>query len=541
MNNSFQESSDPLVPQVGKWLGVVLFLIVFAAGPFPGLPPEGQRLLAVTLLMACFWLTNAIPIYATSLIPLALFPALGILGSEEVSKAYIDHTVFLFFGGFVIALGIEKWGLHRRIALTVLTWMGGSPRRVVLGFMIATAFLSMWISNTATTLLMIPIALSLAVSLRESETENFTAAEAEKLEIALLLGIAYSASIGGLITLVGTPTNVAFQGLFESQIFSQRPPRLSMGKWIVTFLPMGLLFLGISWWLLCRKVAGSLRIEDEFFRGRLRSLGAMGRGEQWMLGVFSVTALLWMFRAGLDLGLGFRVPGWGDAAQTYLVKWLGASHEFAQNAINDTTVAMTMCILMFAIPVRERDSPRSQPLMDWKTLEKLPWGILLLFGGGFALAQGFQATGLSGWIGAGAGQLLSAQSIWVIVAGICLTMTFLTEFTTNVATVATMMPVLGALSVELGIDPRLIMIPAAVSASCAFMLPIATPPNAIVFASGKLKVSQMARYGFSLNLIGVVLITATMALWAIPQFEISTDGRPDWATIKPIHAELPAR
>lgn len=537
MNDPAEALKDPLVPRLGKWLGPVLFLLTLSVGPFPGLSLEGQRLMAVTLLMACYWLTNAIPIYATSLIPLVLFPALGILSSKDVSNTYIDHTVFLFFGGFVIALGIEKWGLHRRIALKILTVVGGSPRRVVLGFMLATSFLSMWISNTATTLLMIPIALSLAISLRESETQDFTDSEAEKLEIALLLGIAYSASIGGLITLVGTPTNVAFKGLFESQIFSGNPPPLSMGKWIVTFLPMGVLFIGFTWWLLCRNVTRSIQVEEDFFSSRLRRLGPMNRGEQWMLGVFVTTALLWMFRTGFDLGLGFRIPGWGDAAKVFLVDVMGTSHEFAREAINDSTVAMTMCILMFAIPVRESGENTSRPLMEWKTLEKLPWGILLLFGGGFALAKGFQVTGLSGWIGGGASTLLASQPTWVIVAGVCLTMTFLTEFTTNVATVATMMPVLGAMSVDLGIDPRLIMIPAAVSASCAFMLPIATPPNAIVFGSGKLKISHMAWNGFVLNLIGVVLITATTFLWAIPQLEISTEGLPDWATLETATSE----
>ncbi|HSG73427.1 MAG TPA: SLC13 family permease, partial [Planctomycetaceae bacterium] len=334
MNDPAEALKDPLVPRLGKWLGPVLFLLTLSVGPFPGLSLEGQRLLAVTLLMACYWLTNAIPIYATSLIPLVLFPALGILSSRDVSNTYIDHTVFLFFGGFVIALGIEKWGLHRRIALKILTVVGGSPRRVVLGFMLATSFLSMWISNTATTLLMIPIALSLAISLRESETQDFTDSEAEKLEIAQLLGIAYSASIGGLITLVGTPTNVAFKGLFESQIFSGNPPPLSMGKWIVTFLPMGVLFIGFTWWLLCRNVTRSIQVEEDFFRSRLRRLGPMNRGEQWMLGVFVATALLWMFRTGFDLGLGFRIPGWGDAAKVFLVDVMGTSHEFAREAIN---------------------------------------------------------------------------------------------------------------------------------------------------------------------------------------------------------------
>ena len=571
---SSDNTTAQLVAMIGRWGGLVLFLLVWFIPAPEGLAPAGQRLLAATLLMGTYWLTGAMPIYATSLIPLALFPLLGILSAKEVSSAYISHTVFLFFGGFVIALGIERWGLHRRIALRILTSVGSSPKRVVLGFMLATGFLSMWISNTATTLLMLPIALSLASSLREIRNEDDQGESA--FEIALLLGIAYSASIGGMLTLVGTPTNVAFAEIFRRQF--PEAPEISMGAWIMAFLPMGLVFFTIVWWMLCRPIKRTAPVEKDFFRDRLKALGPPSYGEKCMLAIFAITAALWMFRSDLDFGLGFTIPGWKHIAARWLVALMGDPSgvevltlneatdgkllavsaiqsgiestiaqklKLVTSYINDSTIAMTMCLVMFLIPVRSPAASPSSPrrfLMDWKTLDKMPWGILLLFGGGFALADAFTATGLSGWIGHAAGGLLGALPVWVIVAGICLTITFLTEFTTNIATVAAFMPVLAALAVNLGIDPRLIMIPAALSASCAFMLPIATPPNAIVFGSGRVRTQDMARNGVLLNLIGVVLITAITFTWALPRLGVEGDGKsPEWAKPAVEQAETPTQ
>jgi sodium-dependent dicarboxylate transporter 2/3/5 len=541
MNRAHAEDNPTVarVSSIGRWLGLALFLIVwllpvpeeFRSSMHP-LTPGGQRLLAVTLLMGTFWLTGALPIYVTSLIPLALFPVLGILSAEDASSAYISHTVFLFFGGFVIALGIERWGLHRRIALSILATVGGSPSRVVLGFMLATGFLSMWISNTATTLLMLPIALSLTASLREISPEDERADSA--FETALLLGIAYSASIGGMLTLVGTPTNVAFVEIFHRHF--PDAPEISMGTWITAFLPMGLVFFGIVWWLLCRPIRRTLPIDKRFFLDRLSALGPPTYAEKWMMTVFATTAALWMFRSGLDFGFGFEIPGWKHLAAGWLQNVLGTQSgsealtlKDATRYINDSTVAMVMCIVMFLIPIRSESSGRTH-LMDWKTLDKMPWGILLLFGGGFALADAFQSTGLSAWIGDAAGSLFQSLPTMVIVAGVCLMITFLTEFTTNIATVAAFMPVLAALAVNLEVDPRLIMVPAALSASCAFMLPIATPPNAIVFGSGRLRTQDMAKNGVFLNLIGVVLITAVTFTWALPRLGLDGDAaKPDWA------------
>lgn len=523
------------VARWGRWLGIALFLGIWWMPTPADLSPSGQRLLAITFLMGTYWLTSAMPIYVTSLIPLALFPILGVLSAQEVAATYISHTVFLYFGGFVIALGIERWGLHRRIALRILTSVGSSPQRVVLGFMLATGFLSMWISNTATTLLMLPIALSLMSSLREVSEED--TGSFRSFEVALLLGIAYSASIGGMLTLVGTPTNVAFAEIFRRNF--PDAPEISMGAWITAFLPLGLSFFLIAWWKLCRPIQRTAPIEKHFFRERLTALGPASEGEKWMLALFTLTAALWMFRSDLDFGLGFTIPGWKHLAARWLVTGLslgdpGDPEAFQQvlGYMNDSTVAMTMCLVMFLIPVHagSRESNETVPLMDWETLDKMPWGILLLFGGGFALADGFTSTGLSGWIGDAAGDLLATQPLWVIVAGVCLTLTFLTEFTTNVATISALLPVLAGLSLNLEIDPRLIMIPATLSTSCAFMLPIATPPNAIVFGSGRIRTQDMSRHGVVLNLIGVVLITVITFTWALPRLGLDSEGpKPDWA------------
>ena len=541
MNNTLKEqpalpnSTSSRVTQLGRWLGIVLFLAVWFLPTPSGLSPAGQRLLATTMLMGTYWLTSAIPIYVTSLIPLSLFPILGILSAKEVASSYISHTVFLYFGGFVIALGIERWGLHRRIALRILTSVGSSPQRIVLGFMLATGFLSMWISNTATTLLMLPIALSRTTSLREVNGDREQSHS--KFETALLLSIAYSASIGGMLTLVGTPTNVMFVEIFQRNF--PEAPEISMGAWITAFLPLGLIFFLIVWWKLCWSIKRTAPVGKHFFRERLSALGPASQGEKWMLAIFGITAALWMFRSDLDFGLGFVIPGWKHLATRWLVTGLSLGdpedpERFKKvlGFLNDSTVAMTMCILMFLIPVTtgSRESKHKVPLMDWETLDKMPWGIRLLFGGGFALADAFTSTGLSGWIGMAASELLGSQPTWVIVAGVCLILTFMTEFTTNVATVSALLPVLAALSIRLGIDPRLIMIPATLSTSCAFMLPIATPPNAIVFGSGRIRTQDMAKHGVILNLIGVVLITVITFTWALPRLGLDANAsNPEWA------------
>ena len=511
---------------MGITIGLIVFLILIFSPPMAGLSRSAQNLAGVTVLMAALWITQALPIAVTSLVPLVAFPLLGIQAAKGVSKAYIDQNIFLFLGGFIIALGIEKWGLHQRMALHIVRILGTSPKRMVLGFMLATAFLSMWISNTASTLLMLPIGLALLSSLGEVplDASSLTAAELKQQEdnrvlalnhfmMVLLLGIAYSASIGGFTTLVGTPTNVQFIGIWDDQFVTpseQRhaenvsaednvtkadiAPRFSAGQWMLAVSPLGAGYLLLAWWYLTWRmpiIPGSERLDKDFFTDRLKKLGPPKQAEWSMLVVFVVTAMLWIFRKPLTVGETTLIPGWQKAVEDSI----GAV------GLHDSTVAMGMAILLFLIPARKTEQGKTEFLMDWKTAERLPWGILLLIGGGFALAQAFSSTGLSEFLGQEFSKLVADWPVWLLVAATCFLLTFLTELTSNVATVATLVPVLAQTAIGVGLDPRVVMIPATIAASCAFMLPIATPPNAIVFGSNRIEMGQMVRYGIGLNLL----------------------------------------
>ena len=520
--------------RIGLWGGLALALLLYVLPEVADLSRAAQNLAAVTVLMATLWITHALPIAVTSLIPLAAFPLLGIQPSDKVSNAYIDQNIFLFLGGFIIALGIEKWGLHQRMALHIVRLLGTSPQRMVLGFMLATGFISMWISNTAATLLMLPIGLALMTSLGNLplDSEALTPAERAGLEkqrdsalakmmTVLLLGIAYSASIGGFTTLVGTPTNVTFLTIWRQSF--PAGPEISAGQWMMAITPLGVLYLLIAWWSLTWNlpaIPAADNLDRGFFTNRIRQLGPPSRPEWLMLAVFAATAFLWMFRKPLTFGQTVLMPGWEDWR---VLEWIGAK------GLHDSTVAMGMALLMFILPARRTDEGRTEHLMDWKTAERLPWGILLLIGGGFALAGAFESTGLSQFLGQKFSAIVHGWPAWAVVAGTCLLLTFLTELTSNVATVATLVPILAQAALELGIDPRLIMIPATIAASSAFMLPIATPPNAIVFGSGRIEMGQMVCYGIVLNLLGVILITGAMFLLIVPQLGISLEGLPDWA------------
>lgn len=516
-------------------MGTLCSVFLILSPPLGDLTRDAQNVAGVTVLMATLWITQALPIPVTSLIPLVAFPVLKIQTAKDVSQAYIDQNIFLFMGGFIIALGIEKWGLHKRIALHIVRILGTSPRRMVLGFMLATGFLSMWISNTASTLLMLPIGLALLSSLSNlpSPTETLSQEELTKWEdqkdaaldrfiTVLLLGIAYSASIGGFTTLVGTPTNVTFLGIWQKD-FSQGP-LISAGQWMLAVTPLGVLYLLMAWWYLTRGlpiIPGSENLDRGFFTQRIHELGRPKRAEWLMLIVFITTALLWVFRTKLTVGTVEVFRGW----QT----WFFDKEWLAKKGIHDSTVAMGMAILLFMIPARRNPSGKMEYLMDWETARKLPWGILLLIGGGFALAGAFEVTHLSRFLAQEFSGLVEGWPAWLLVASTCLLLTFLTELTSNVATVATIVPVLGTMAITLGLDPRLVMIPATIAASCAFMLPIATPPNAIVFGSNRIEMGQMVRTGVALNLLGVVLITTATFLLIVPQLGISLEGIPEWA------------
>lgn len=525
-------SAESRVPFYGKLFSLIAFVVILNLPAPADLSASAQRLAAVTALMAILWMTQAIPIAATSLIPLVAFPIFGIQAPKTVSQAYINENIFLYMGGFIIALGIEKWGVHRRIALNTIRVIGSSPRRVVLGFLFATGFLSMWISNTASTLLMLPIGMAIIGSISELamfESQEDASKAIRHFSVALLLGIAYSASIGGVTTLIGTPTNIAFQSIWTSQF--PDGPQLSAGEWMIMVVPFGITFLLLTWMVLCwgmPRLASSKESSKAIINEHVRKLGKPTRPEVLMLMVFAITAVLWITRKPLTFGEDFvLLPGWETLPIHFLTKW-GISVDSASGWVHDSTVAMGMALLMFAIPAQKSEQGETEYLMDWETAERLPWGVLLLIGGGFAIAGAFRSTELSDWVGQVFSQVIAGWPPWALIFAACLMLTFLTEFTSNIATVNTVLPILAATAVSLGIDPRLIMIPAAISASCAFTMPIATPPNAIVFASGKIKMSDMLKYGIILNLIGVVLLTAFMWFYFVPQMGIEFGTVPEW-------------
>lgn len=530
-----EEPASELVAVIGLWLGVIVSLVILLAPAPEGLAPAGQRLAAIVTLMAIWWVTQAMPVAVTSLLPLALFPVLGVQPAKVVAQSYLGDSSFLYLGGFIIALGIERWGLHRRIALLTVTAVGTSPKRIVLGFLLATFCLSMWISNTATTLLMLPIATALLATLEGfrisavdpvAEVQGTSSGRGmadpafNHFALALTLGIAYAASIGGLATLVGTPTNIAFVNIWVRNF--PDAPVISAGQWMLTWVPFGLVLLILTWQILVfgmRTPAGFQELDRNFFLTRLRELGHMRRGEWVMLVLFVATALLWILRTDFKIGEPVLIPGWNRLA----AKWLAAlqiSEKDPLDYISDATVGMAIASLMFVIPVDRNPRGKLRFLMDWETASRLPWEILLLFGGGFAIAGAFESTKLSIWVGEVFSHFAAGQPVWLLVGAVCLLLTFLTEFTSNVATVNAVLPVIAAAAVALKIDPRLLMIPATISASCAFMLPIGTPPNAIVFGTGRIRLSQMAGYGLILNLLGVVLATVATLWLMVPQLGI---------------------
>jgi len=480
---------------------------------------------AVTALVACWWITVALPIPVTSLMPLVLFPLVGIVPIKEAAVPYANSNVFLFMGGFIIALGIERWGLHRRIALHIVRLVGTGRSTIVLGFMLASAVLSMWISNTATTMMMLPIGLAIVAAVAPPQ-QGPDAKEHANFSAALMLGIAYAASVGGIATPIGTPPNISFRGQF-ARLFPQAG-EISFGQWMVIFVPLLLVFLPVVWLVLvkvtCRVGRARMPVGREVVRDDLRALGPMRRPEIAMLVVFAATAILWMTRS---IPIGDANYGWSGVLECWLASRGGVL--FHAGYINDATVALTMAVILFMIPAGRDDSGEWRALMDWPTAKRLPWGILLLFGGGFSIAAGVGASGLSLWCGNVFASLGVTNPLLVVVS-ICLLMTFLTEFTSNTATTEVMLPILAGVSLAMGVNPLLLMLPATISASCAFMMPVATPPNAIVFGSGCIDMGRMVRTGLILNVIGAVLVTATFYLIAVPVLGIDLGSLPAWAS-----------
>lgn len=516
MNDSKTLALKKIVFIVG---GILLFLFMLMLPPPDGVSPEGQRMAAVVLLMALWWITEAVPMAVTALLPLVLYPLLGILPSKEVAPNYTNHLVFLFLGGFMIALAMERWNFHKRIALFIIRAIGTNPSRIVLGFMVATAFLSMWISNTASTMMLLPVAMAVVRQVASHVTwngdpEGYSPQVVEQnLGLTLMLGLAYSASIGGVGTLIGTAPNIIFAGFYKTSFPDQ--PEITFFRWMVFAVPVVIIFLPLVWLYLCRFVCQVPLDKLELGEGarqviakEYQALGKMSRAERFVAGVFLTTAMLWIFRQPIALG-SFTIPGWSA-----LFPW--------PEYLHDSTVAMAMGLLLMIFPLgfpngMERDGKKEFFALDWQTVnDRVPWGILLLFGGGFALAAGFKQTGLDLWIG----QQLSALGeypLWLVVLGVCLGLTFLTEFTSNTATATMILPIIGGAALAAEVHPLLLMVPATISASFAFMMPVATPPNAIVFGSGWVTIPQMARAGLALNFIGAMLVTA-LTLFIVQSF-----------------------
>jgi sodium-dependent dicarboxylate transporter 2/3/5 len=483
--------------------------------------------------MAVCWMTQALPIEVTSLLPLALFPLCGIQSAKTVAASYFSDSSFLYMGGFIIALGIERWRLHRRIALRIVCTLGVGTRRIVLGMMLATFTISMWISNTASTLLMLPIGLALLDSLAEwHEHTADNDAAFRHLSMATTLGIGYAATIGGMATLVGTPTNLVYVDVFRRMY--PEGPTISAGQWMTIWTPFAAVFLLLAWVVLTwggRSPKWIVPLDKRMFHNQLAELGRMQTGERWMAGLFGFIVVAWLFRTDFVFGDMALLPGWGHLARAWLER-LGAPAASGADWINDSTVAIAVAALMFVIPVRNPQDGSRMALMDWPTASRLPWGVLLLFGGGFALADACRATGLAEWCGQRLAVMVEGQPLWLTILAVCLLVTFLSELTSNVATANALLPMIAGTAVAVGYDPRLLMIPAGIAASCGFMLPVSTPPHTIVFGTGRIRLSQMMRYGLVLNLAGSAMIVAATYWLLVPQTGITFGPAPAWAAGK---------
>lgn len=459
--------------RIGLYLGPILFLLILFFLSPEGMSPEALVMLAVTVWVATWWITEAIPIAATSLLPLVLLPTLGALPMINTASSYSHPMVLLYMGGFMIAMAIEKWNLHKRIALNIILFIGTNIQKIILGFMLATAFLSMWISNTATALMMLPIAVAVVTQL----TPGNKAIKPNRIGQALMLGIAYAASIGGVATLIGTPTNIILAGVIKEMYGYD----ISFSQWMIFGLPISFILLFICWVYLIRfayPFEKNFTIDGgkEEIQNQLALLGAMSVEEKRVSWVFGLVSFSWIMRSLL---LQDFIP-----------------------ALDDTIIAITGVVLLFVLP----SSNKSTKLLDWKTAESIPWGILLLFGGGLALAEGFKVTGLASWIGTQF-VFLDFIAFGLFLLIIIAAVNFLTEITSNVATASMILPILAAVSYSMGVHPYGLMVGATLAASCAFMLPVATPPNAVVFGSGYLSIPDMFRAGLWMNLISILIIT----------------------------------
>jgi sodium-dependent dicarboxylate transporter 2/3/5 len=492
---------------IGPVLGVLTWL---ALGTADELAPEGRVVAGIGVLMAVWWMSEALPLSATALLPIVAFPAFGVLDISEATAPYANDIVFLFMGGFMIAIAMQKWNLHRRIALLTLKTVGTHPRRIVLGMMLSTGFLSMWVSNTATTLMMLPIALSVLNLVVERSTnddgkvgggdlisETVSDPAVRTFGVGLVLSVAWAASIGGLATLLGSPPNAIVAGYLSDELDRD----IGFVQWMQLGLPLSAVFIVVAWLLVTRVLFRSDLDEipggAEMIRSELSELGPVGPEERRVLAVFAAAAFLWI------------VPGLlaQNASLLDTLPFL--------DGLEDAAIAIAAGIALFLIPSSDRGTGM---LLEWEDAQRgLPWGVLLLFGGGLSLAAAVSSSGLDEWIGTQVSSL-GVLPLFLLVGAVVALVLMLTEVTSNTATAATFIPVLGGVALGLSVDATTLLVPAALAATCAFMLPVGTPPNAIVFGSGVVTIGQMARGGLVLNVVGVVLITVFSFLlggWAL--------------------------
>ena len=485
------------LPKIGLYLGVALFVVMLLLPAPDGMSTIAWKTAAVAVLMAVWWITEAIPIAATALLPVVLFPILEIATIGNTTAPYANPLIFLFMGGFIIAIAMQSWNLHKRIALNIVSFVGVKPSSIIIGFILASAFLSMWVSNTATALMMLPIAISvLHIVNRNRNGETVTVTN---FEIVLVLAIAYACNIGGIGTLIGTPPNA----LMAAFMFENYNIEIGFAEWMLVGIPLVAIMLPLMYLLLSR-IIYPVKLKElpggkSVIQSQLEALGKMTAPEARVAIIFGGTALLWITRPLLTNYL----PGLSDAG-----------------------IAVTAGVILFLLPNGLRDGKN---ILMWKDLKELPWGILVLFGGGLSLAMAITSSGLAAWIGEAVSGLDALPLVLLLFLVIAIVV-FLTEITSNTATAAAFLPILASTAIGIGQDPMLFVIPAAIAASCAFMLPVATPPNAIIYGSGKVTIPQMAKAGVLLNILVSVLLTLACYTLFAYVFGIEPGVIPDWAS-----------
>lgn len=483
---------------IGLTIGLIIFLGTCIFPPPESLKFEAWLTLGVALLMATWWLTEAIPLPATGLVPLVMFPLLNVSSIKETAQGFSHPIIFLFMGGFIIGLAMQHTGLHKRIAYYIISKFKKGPRSIIFGFMAGTAFLSMWISNSATAIMMLPIALSVIAVLNENKYNNRN----NNFDKALVLSIAFSATIGGIATIIGTPPNTVMAAML-SEIYNYE---ISFVDWLKIGLPTSLLLLPLSWVILtyvCFPINSKTIVKENIIKNKIKELGKISQDEILVGIVFIITALLWISR-----------------------KWISSEFDniIPVGALNDSSIAILAAIVLFILPSSKNDKKR---LIDWEVVQKIPWGALILIGGGLTLASVISSSGLAAWIGSLSSNLNNISIILIVLLSVAIVI-ILTELTSNTATASTFIPIFGATAIGLGQDPLLLIIPATLGASCAFMMPVATPPNTIAYASGHINISDMVKAGIWLNIISLIIIGIIVALILGPVFNVELNNIPIW-------------